>query len=108
MSSVLLYVMWLSPISVIPRLCCIHRLSSKLVNVQCVRVILYIYILPPMLYFHLYFSSCTVFFRYNSRDYYERCPELRQAIDQIASGYFSPEDSNMFRDIAGMLLDHDR
>ena len=61
MSSVLLYVMWLSPISVIPRLCCIHRLSSKLVNVQCVRVILYIYILPPMLYFHLYFSSCTVF-----------------------------------------------
>jgi len=45
---------------------------------------------------------------YNSMDYYNKNPELKQAIDQIASGYFSPEDPNMFRDIANMLLHHDR
>ena len=37
-----------------------------------------------------------------------RTPELKQAIDQIASGYFSPEDPNMFKDIANMLINHDR
>ena len=47
-------------------------------------------------------------FRYNSKEYYEKNPELKQAIDQIASGYFSPEDPNMFKDIANMLINHDR
>ena len=45
---------------------------------------------------------------YNSREYYERIPELKQAIDQIAGGYFSPEDPNMFKDIANTLLHGDR
>ena len=41
-------------------------------------------------------------------EYYERLPELRQAVDQIAGGYFSPEDTNMFKDIANTLLHGDR
>ena len=50
--------------------------------------------------------NCT--FRYNSKEYYEKLPELKLAIDQIASGYFSPEDPNLFKDIANMLINHDR
>jgi len=45
---------------------------------------------------------------YNPRKYYEQNAELRQCVDQIASGYFSPEDPGMFRDIAEHLLNHDR
>jgi len=45
---------------------------------------------------------------YNPRSYYERLPELRECIDMIASGYFSPEDPNLFRSIVSTLLDHDR
>ncbi|KAK2168405.1 hypothetical protein LSH36_17g11011 [Paralvinella palmiformis] len=45
---------------------------------------------------------------YNPKDFYEKNAELKQCIDQIASGYFSPEDSNMFRDIANTLLYGDR
>lgn len=45
---------------------------------------------------------------YNSREHYEKNEELRQAIDQIAGGYFSPEDPNLFHDIANTLLNHDR
>lgn len=47
-------------------------------------------------------------YRYVSKDYYEGNAELKQAIDQIASGYFSPEDPNLFKDIANMLIHHDR
>ena len=47
-------------------------------------------------------------FSYNPKEYYERNPVLKQAIDQIASGYFSPEDPDMFRDIANDLLHNDR
>jgi len=46
--------------------------------------------------------------RYNPRSYYERIPELRQCVDQIGSGYFSPEDPNLFRNIVNTLLDGDR
>ncbi|ELT95261.1 hypothetical protein CAPTEDRAFT_163682 [Capitella teleta] len=45
---------------------------------------------------------------YNSQEYYERIPELKQAVDQIAGGYFSPENPEMFRDIANTLLHGDR
>jgi len=45
---------------------------------------------------------------YNSKEYYEKNAELKLAIDQIASGYFSPEDPNMFKDIANTLLHGDR
>jgi len=49
-----------------------------------------------------------MYVRYNPRSYYERVPELRQCIDMIASGYFSPEDPNLFRHIVSTLLDNDR
>jgi len=56
-------------------------------------------------------SNCVIIMslvRYNPRSYYERVPELRQCIDMIASGYFSPEDPNLFRNIVSTLLDNDR
>jgi len=45
---------------------------------------------------------------YNPRDYYEKNIELKQCIDEIASGFFSPEDPALFRDMASALLNHDR
>ncbi|XP_018419094.1 PREDICTED: glycogen phosphorylase, muscle form-like, partial [Nanorana parkeri] len=45
---------------------------------------------------------------YNARLYYERIPELRQVIDQLNSGYFSPKQPDLFRDIVNMLMNHDR
>uniref|UniRef100_A0A8B9Q0A7 Alpha-1,4 glucan phosphorylase n=1 Tax=Apteryx owenii TaxID=8824 RepID=A0A8B9Q0A7_APTOW len=45
---------------------------------------------------------------YNAQEYYDRLPELRQAIDQISSGFFSPRDPGCFRDIVNMLMYHDR
>uniref|UniRef100_A0A8D2PV66 Alpha-1,4 glucan phosphorylase n=1 Tax=Zosterops lateralis melanops TaxID=1220523 RepID=A0A8D2PV66_ZOSLA len=45
---------------------------------------------------------------YNAREYYESLPELRQAIDQISSGFFSPRDPGCFKDVVNMLMYHDR
>ncbi|KAG9475372.1 glycogen phosphorylase, muscle form [Eleutherodactylus coqui] len=45
---------------------------------------------------------------YNARSYYERLPELRQVIDQLNSGYFSPKQPDLFKDIVNMLMNHDR
>lgn len=45
---------------------------------------------------------------YNPRKYYEENENLRQCIDQIAGGYFSPEDPNLFKGMADDLLNHDR
>lgn len=45
---------------------------------------------------------------YNAWDYYNRVPELKQCIDQIQNGFFSPNDPNLFKDIANVLLNHDR
>jgi starch phosphorylase len=45
---------------------------------------------------------------YNPRDYYEKNPELKQCIDSIASGFFSPEDPGLFRDLANSLLYNDK
>ncbi|CAF4795147.1 unnamed protein product, partial [Rotaria sp. Silwood1] len=42
---------------------------------------------------------------YNSKEFYEREPELKRALDQIRDGYFSPEDPNLFSDIIKSLLD---
>ena len=44
---------------------------------------------------------------YNPRDYYHGNAELKQAIDQIASGYFSHGDTELFKPIVDNLLDHD-
>lgn len=45
---------------------------------------------------------------YNARDYYEGIPELRTALDQIASGYFCPEDPHQFSAFIDHLLNYDR
>ncbi|KAF4084413.1 hypothetical protein AMELA_G00128210 [Ameiurus melas] len=45
---------------------------------------------------------------YNAREYYDRLPELRQAIDQIYTGHFSPKEPEMFKDVVNMLMNHDR
>jgi len=41
---------------------------------------------------------------YRPRDYYERTPELQQAIDMIANGSFSAGDTTLFRPIVDALL----
>lgn len=46
--------------------------------------------------------------RYDAREYCDRLPELKQAVDQIGSGFFSPKDPDCFRDVVDMLLNHDR
>ncbi len=45
---------------------------------------------------------------YNPRHYYEQNPELKQSIDQIASGYFSPGQADLFHPLVSSLLDFDR
>jgi starch phosphorylase len=44
---------------------------------------------------------------YRPRDFYERDPELRDAIDAVASGTFSPNDQGLFAPVVGSLLDSD-
>uniref|UniRef100_A0A672KE99 Alpha-1,4 glucan phosphorylase n=1 Tax=Sinocyclocheilus grahami TaxID=75366 RepID=A0A672KE99_SINGR len=44
---------------------------------------------------------------YDALQYYESLPELKQAINQIKSGYFSPKQPEMFSDIINMLLKYD-
>ncbi|XP_059843880.1 glycogen phosphorylase, liver form [Hypanus sabinus] len=45
---------------------------------------------------------------YNATEFYEKIPELKQVIDQIAGGYFSPNQPDLFKDILTMLFHHDR
>ncbi|KAF4089059.1 hypothetical protein AMELA_G00062160 [Ameiurus melas] len=45
---------------------------------------------------------------YNAAEYYNRIPELKQAIDQISVGFFSPSQPDLFKDIINMLMNHDR
>ncbi len=45
---------------------------------------------------------------YNSMEYYRRNPELKAAIDRIASGFFSDGDTELFRPILDSLLYEDR
>jgi starch phosphorylase len=42
---------------------------------------------------------------YHPRDYYEKNPELKRALDQIQSGFFSPTDPTLFHPIVNSLLD---
>jgi starch phosphorylase len=44
---------------------------------------------------------------YNPRSYYESNPELREAIDLIASGFFSNGDRELFRPLVESLLNRD-
>ncbi len=45
---------------------------------------------------------------YDPRRYYEQDAELRQAIDQIAEGFFSPADRGLFRPLVQSVLEYDR
>ncbi|XP_049941046.1 glycogen phosphorylase [Schistocerca serialis cubense] len=45
---------------------------------------------------------------YNAYDYYNSNPEIRQCIDQIQNGFFSPGNPDEFRDVADMLMKYDR
>ncbi len=45
---------------------------------------------------------------YNPQKYYETDVELRQAVNQILEGHFSPEDLGLFHPIVRSLLDGDR
>ncbi|XP_062912407.1 glycogen phosphorylase, brain form [Mobula hypostoma] len=45
---------------------------------------------------------------YNAREYYDKLPELRQAVDQISNGYFSMKEPGLFKDVVNMLMHHDR
>lgn len=45
---------------------------------------------------------------YNAYDYYEKNAELKQVIDQIQNGFFSPGNPDEFKDIADILLKYDR
>jgi len=62
----------------------------------------------PLVLIFSYLYHIPAALRYNSRDYYNKTPELRQAIDQIASGFFSPEDRNLFHDLTNILLNDDK
>lgn len=45
---------------------------------------------------------------YNAQQYYDQIPELREAIEQISSGYFSDGDSQKFQPLVEMLFQYDR
>ncbi|CAH2009632.1 unnamed protein product [Acanthoscelides obtectus] len=45
---------------------------------------------------------------YNAMDYYNANPELKQVVDQIQNGFFSPGNPDEFRDLADILLKYDR
>ncbi|ALC37975.1 GlyP [Drosophila busckii] len=44
---------------------------------------------------------------YNAYDYYNANPEVKQVIDQIQGGFFSPGNPNEFKNIADILLKYD-
>uniref|UniRef100_A0A3Q2R2A0 Alpha-1,4 glucan phosphorylase n=1 Tax=Fundulus heteroclitus TaxID=8078 RepID=A0A3Q2R2A0_FUNHE len=45
---------------------------------------------------------------YDANSYYNRIPELKQAMDQISGGFFSPSQPDLFKDLVNMLMHHDR
>nr|XP_057912979.1 glycogen phosphorylase, liver form [Doryrhamphus excisus] len=45
---------------------------------------------------------------YDAMAYYKKIPELKQVMDQITSGFFSPKNPDLFKDLTEMLFKHDR
>ncbi|KAM9707621.1 glycogen phosphorylase, liver form [Menidia menidia] len=45
---------------------------------------------------------------YDAMEYYNSIPELKQVMDQITSGYFSPKNPKLFKDLTEMLFKYDR
>lgn len=40
--------------------------------------------------------------------YYKKIPALKEVMDQITSGFFSPKNPELFKDLTNMLFKHDR
>ncbi|XP_054651882.1 glycogen phosphorylase, liver form isoform X2 [Dunckerocampus dactyliophorus] len=45
---------------------------------------------------------------YDAMSHYKKIPELKQVMDQITSGFFSPKNPDLFKDLTEMLFKHDR
>ena len=45
---------------------------------------------------------------YDAHSYYNRIPELKECIDQIQNGYFSPYNVDEYKTISNLLLQWDR
>ncbi|XP_068088342.1 glycogen phosphorylase, brain form [Hyperolius riggenbachi] len=45
---------------------------------------------------------------YKAKEYYDRIPELKEVINQIRDGRFSPKEPDLFKDVVNMLMNHDR
>uniref|UniRef100_A0AAZ3QGS7 Alpha-1,4 glucan phosphorylase n=1 Tax=Oncorhynchus tshawytscha TaxID=74940 RepID=A0AAZ3QGS7_ONCTS len=45
---------------------------------------------------------------YHASEYYNRIPELKQAMDQIAGGFFSHKQPDLFKELVDLLMHHDR
>lgn len=48
------------------------------------------------------------FVRYDAMSYYSKIPELKRVMDQITSGFFSPKNPGLFKDLTEMLFKYDR
>ncbi|XP_052809454.1 glycogen phosphorylase, muscle form-like [Mya arenaria] len=44
---------------------------------------------------------------YNPSRFYDELPELREAIDQLRAGFWSPDQSDLFMDLVDNLMHHD-
>ena len=47
-------------------------------------------------------------FRYDAQEFIAKNEELAECIDQIESGYFTPDQPDCLKDIAQSLRKHDR
>ncbi|RVE57605.1 hypothetical protein OJAV_G00217920 [Oryzias javanicus] len=45
---------------------------------------------------------------YDAMAFYNKIPELKHVMDQITSGFFSPKNPDLFKDLTDMLFKHDR
>jgi starch phosphorylase len=45
---------------------------------------------------------------YNPRDYYNKSPTLKKVLDLVISGFFSPEEPQLFKPIFDSLMNNDR
>lgn len=53
-------------------------------------------------------TSLPVSCSYDASEFYNRLPELKLAVDQIRTGFFSPAEPELFHGVMEMLLHHDR
>lgn len=53
---------------------------------------------------HLLVLPCS----YKSQEFINACPELKQVLEQLNNGFFSPEQPDLFRDIYKTMVFGDR